>query len=76
MQAIIGSILRELLKKLDAELVKDLVDGLLDKVEDKVKATETQWDDVTILPLIASLRSITGIKDENYGSDKNVSSDS
>lgn len=70
MQAIIGSLLRELLKKLDVDLVKEIVDGVLDKIEDKIKATETQWDDALIQPLIDTIRTVAGIDDKKYGSDK------
>jgi hypothetical protein len=70
MQTLIGTLLRELLKRVDAETVKEIVDRVLDVIETKVEKSATQWDDVTVLPIIATLRSLAGIEDKKYGSDK------
>lgn len=70
MQALIGTLLRELLKKVDAETVKEIVDRVLDVIDAKVEKSATKWDDVTVLPIIATIRSLAGIEDKKYGSDK------
>ena len=70
MQTLIGTLLRELLKKLDAELVKEIVDGVLDKLENKIAETPNKWDDVTVQPIIDTIRRVAGIEDEEYGDDK------
>ncbi len=70
MQTLIGTLLRELLKKVDAETVREIVDRVLDVIETKVEKSATKWDDVTVLPIIATLRSLAGIEDKKYGSDK------
>lgn len=70
MQTLIGTLLRELLKKVDAETVREIVDRVLDVIETKVETSATKWDDVTVLPIIATLRSLAGIEDKKYGSDK------
>jgi len=70
MQTLIGTLLRELLKKVDAETVKEIVDRVLDVIEAKVEKSATKWDDVTVLPIIATIRSLAAIDDKKYGSDK------
>lgn len=70
MQTLIGTLLRELLKKVDAETVKEIVDRVLDVIDAKVEKSATKWDDVTVLPIIATIRSLAGIEDKKYGSDK------
>jgi len=59
-----------LLKKVDAETVKEIVDRVLDVIEAKVEKSATKWDDVTVLPIIATIRSLAAIDDKKYGSDK------
>jgi hypothetical protein len=70
MQTLIGTLLRELLKRVDAETVKEIVERALDVIETKVEKSATKWDDVTVLPLIATIRSLACIEDKKYGSDK------
>lgn len=70
MQTLIGTLLRELLKRVDAETVKEIVERALDVIETKVEKSATKWDDVTVLPIIATLRSLAGIEDKQYGPDK------
>jgi hypothetical protein len=74
MQAVISALLTQLLSKLDAEDVKDFVDAGLDKLEDKIAKTETKWDDALVQPLIDATRTVAGIEDKKYGTDKETDS--
>lgn len=63
--------LQALFGLLDAESVKDFIDAGLDKLEDKYIEGEVDTaKEVAIKGGINFLRSILGIKDEDYGSDK------
>lgn len=46
-----------ILSRIDENSIKKWVGNSLDLLETKVKATKTQWDDLTVLPMIKLVRS-------------------
>ena len=64
---IVASIITELLKRLPADLAKRAIDDLLDRVESFIEDSETQLDDVLLLPLIAKAREVLSIPDDIGG---------
>ena len=47
------------------ETVKAVIDSAFDAIEEKVKDSDTEWDDVLVLPMLKGLRSALGIPDND-----------
>lgn len=54
-----------LIERLTSEDVKKWVDIGLDMLEEKIKQTTTTYDDMVVLPLIATMRSAFSIPDND-----------
>ena len=58
-------IVQAMTELLSAENVKKVIDMAFDKLEDKVKDSSTQWDDITVLPMLKALRAALSIPDND-----------
>lgn len=54
-----------LLSALPTDVAKKAIDGALDIVEDAVEKSEKKWDDIVVLPLIALIRRVFDIPDDD-----------
>ena len=64
---ILQIVVRQLLKQLSPDLLKQIADAALDKVEQAVADSENKFDDQTVLPLIALIRTAFDIPDDIGG---------
>ena len=53
---LLNKIITVLVSLLDEELVKKALDKAFDYIENEVKSSETEYDDVLLLPVISALR--------------------
>lgn len=65
--SVLAAALPKLLDLLDPQDARIMVDDLLDKIEAKIESSETQIDDMVVLPLINKLREIAQIPDDIGG---------
>ena len=64
---ILEIVVRQFLKRLSPDLFKKIVDAALDQVEQAVDDSENSFDDQTVLPLIATIRTAFNIPDDIGG---------
>ena len=64
---ILEIVVRQFLKRLSPDLFKKIVDAALDQVEQAVDDSENSFDDKTVLPLIATIRTAFDIPDDIGG---------
>lgn len=62
---IIKMLVASLKAMLTPDQVKKVLDKAFDAVEEKVADSETQWDDVIVLPLLKALRDALDVPDND-----------
>jgi len=60
---LLPSIMGTLLELLPESVVQDGLDALFDTIEDRVAATDTEVDDLIVLPVIRRLRAALNVPD-------------
>ena len=54
-----------ILSLLDDQTVKEFIDAGFDRIEDLVKASDNKIDDAVVLPMMAKIRQIIGVPDND-----------
>lgn len=62
---IVKSLVAAMVAVLSPAKVREVLDKAFDAVEQKVQSTETQWDDVTVLPMLGALRAALNVPDND-----------
>lgn len=65
LKALLPTVIGLLLKLMTTEKLKGYADRILDVVEDAVRDSETKIDDLTVLPIISSIRDAFDIPDND-----------
>lgn len=63
-ETILGLVVRQFLRLLTPDLLKRVIDDALDSVEQAVADSDNTFDDLTVLPLIATIRTALDIADD------------
>jgi len=62
---LVGLVLESALEYVTVDKYQEVGDMILDAIEDKIDATDTQWDDILLEPILKKVRQVTGIEDND-----------
>lgn len=59
---LVKALVATMFSALTGQQVRSIINKAFDAVEEKVKATDTHWDDVVVLPMLKGLRAALALE--------------